>query len=403
MMCMIPLRLLAMTVTNAFGAGNAASVRALREGRSALRALDIEATNLPTWIGRVDGLESAPLEGEFAAADCRNNRLAALGLEQDGFLDAVRHCVARHGATRVGLFVATSTSGIQVAEAAYLARGAGGGPLPWRYDYAATQGMFSLARYLRARLGLRGPVQVVSTACSSSAKVFATAARHIRAGLCDAALVGGVDSLCLTTLHGFHALELLSSEPCRPWDVHRRGISIGEAAAFALVEPVGPETPASGDEPCVLGVGETSDAWHMSSPHPDGTWTARAMREALAQAGIEASAVDYINLHGTGTLANDAAEDRAVREVFGADIACSSTKGGIGHTLGASGLTEALFCALCLQEGFLPPNFNQVEVDPALGLRPLGEAVPVAARYALSNSFGFGGSNASVLLGRSRP
>jgi 3-oxoacyl-[acyl-carrier-protein] synthase-1 len=301
----------------------------------------------------------------------------------------------------VGLFLGTSTSGILETEIAYRRRDPETGALPADLDYAGTHNSYSLAAFTREVLGLEGPSAVVSSACSSSAKVFGSAQRMIAAGLIDAAVVGGVDSLCLTTLYGFHSLQLVSRLPCKPFDVARDGISIGEAAAFALIE----RTPESLDSDAVLllGVGESSDAYHMSSPHPEGRGARAAMLQALASAGLTAADIDYINLHGTGTPSNDSAEGNAVAAVF-ADrtrpVEASSTKGATGHTLGAAGALEAVICALSLRHGLLPGSAHTRQVDDSLGFEYLcaNRQRPIAR--ALSNSFGFGGSNCALVLGR---
>jgi 3-oxoacyl-[acyl-carrier-protein] synthase-1 len=227
--------------------------------------------------------------------------------------------------------------------------------------------------------------------------VFGTAARLIEAGVIDAAVVGGVDSLCLTTLYGFNSLELLSHEPCRPWDPARSGLSIGEAGAFALLEPP-PAAPVTGTV-LLLGVGESSDAHHMSAPHPEGLGARLAMQAALTAAGLSPADIDYVNLHGTATPSNDAAEDRAVVGLLGRSVPCSSTKGATGHTLGAAGAVEAAIAALALRHGFIPGGANTEARDPALGADYVLESRPAALRHVLSNSFGFGGTNASLLLG----
>lgn len=220
----------------------------------------------------------------------------------------------------------------------------------------------------------------------------------IEAGMIDAAVVGGVDSLCLTTLYGFHALQLSSASPCRPFDVARDGISIGEAAAFALLVP--PQGALNGDEVLLLGVGESSDAYHMSAPHPEGDGARRAMQAALRAAGLEAEAIDYINLHGTGTPSNDRSESQAVTSVFGAATPGSSTKGATGHTLGAAGALEAVISAITLQSGFMPGGVNTTRIDPMLTANYLRENSSSPASYVLSNSFGFGGTNCSLIFGR---
>ena len=317
---------------------------------------------------------------------------------QDGFANAVAAAAHKHGAQRVGVFLGTSTSGIFQTELAYRRRDPASGALPADFSYATTHNTFSVADFTRHYFGLTGPAVVVSSACSSSAKVFASARRMLAAGLIDAAVVGGVDSLCLTTLYGFNSLGLISSQACRPFDVARDGISIGEAAAFALLERV-PEK-LDGNAVLLLGVGESSDAHHMSSPHPQGLGARIAMQQALSTADLEAADIDYINLHGTATPSNDAAETKAVQAVFGSVTPCSSTKGATGHTLGAAGGLEAVICALALQHGLLPGGLNTQQLDPALPLNYLLDNREQPVRRVLSNSFGFGGTNCSLIFGR---
>jgi 3-oxoacyl-[acyl-carrier-protein] synthase-1 len=394
---MTPLAVAEYTLVSALGHGRDANFDALRSGRTGLARRDFESAALGSWIGVVEGIADLRWPAEHAAFDCRNNRLAELGLRADGFADRVREAAARHGAARVGVFLGTSTSGILQTELAYRRCDPVTGALPADLHYGQTHNIYSVARYVRERLGLAGPAFVVSTACSSSAKVFASAARMIELGLIDAAVVGGVDSLCLTTLHGFQALELVANDICRPWDAERAGLSIGEAAAFALLERDAADARAR-----LLGAGESSDGYHMSSPHPEGAGAAAAMRAALAMAGLAPGDVDYLNLHGTGTPGNDAAEDRAVCTVFGRTLPCSSTKGFTGHALGAAGAVEAAISMLVLEHGLAPASLNLRQVDPALGANVLRE--PLAGRFDVvaSNSFGFGGSNACLVFGARR-
>jgi len=392
-----PLTLSAFTLTTSLGLGQTAHVDALRSGRSGLAPCAFESARLDTWVGQVPDAHLQPVGGELAAGDCRNNRLAQLALVQDDFSEAVARACERYGAQRIGLFLGTSTSGLLQTELAYRQRDPASGALA-DFDYAMTQNHFSLGRFVRAQLGLAGPAMVVSTACSSSAKTFGNAARMISSGLCDAAVVGGVDSLCLTTLYGFGSLELLSSAPCRPFDSERQGISIGEGAGFALLERAEERV----REPLaqLLGVGESSDAHHMSTPHPEGAGARAAMERALASAGLLARDIDYINLHGTATRSNDAAEDKAVYDLFGARPACSSTKGATGHLLGAAGIVEALVSVLALRERFVPGSANTQRVDPTLRVRYVLSTTREAPRRVMSNSFGFGGSNCSLVFGR---
>jgi len=391
-----PLLISRYTATSCLGHGLEATRAALLAGRSGLKPCDFETVRLPTWIGEVPGVDDEVLREDLAAFDCRNNRLAQLGLRQDGFVEAVAEAAARWGRDRVAVFLGTSTAGILQTELAYRRRDPATGALPPDFRYAETHNTYSVGGFVRAWLGLSGPSAVASSACSSSAKVFASAARMIAAGMIDAAVVGGVDSLCLTTLYGFNSLELTSPEACRPFDVARNGISIGEAAAFALVERCPAELPD--DAVLLLGVGESSDAYHMSSPHPEGRGARQAMSAALASAGLAPGDIDYINLHGTATPSNDAAEGKAVGELFGESVPCSSTKGATGHTLGAAGGVEAVVCAVALVDGFIPGGVSTR--DPMPGLDYVLASRTAGLRHALSNSFGFGGTNCSLVLGR---
>jgi 3-oxoacyl-[acyl-carrier-protein] synthase-1 len=370
----------------------------LREQRGGLVPCAFDTVDLPTFVGEVTGVDAVTLPDALAAFDCRNNRLALLGLMQDGFAEAVAAASQKYGAQRIGVFIGTSTSGILQTELAYRRLDPSTGAFPPDFSYRTTHNTFSVADFTRHVLALAGPAVVVSSACSSSAKVFASARRMMAAGLIDAAVVGGVDSLCLTTLYGFNSLGLTSTRACRPFDVERDGISIGEAAAFALLEPV-PEH-LNKDAVLLLGIGESSDAHHMSSPHPEGLGARMAMQDALATAGLDAADIDYINLHGTATPSNDAAETRAVAALFGSATPCSSTKGATGHTLGAAGGLEAVICALVLQHGLLPAGLNTRQLDPALPLNYLLHNREQAVRRVLSNSFGFGGTNCSLIFGR---
>ncbi|HVE22264.1 MAG TPA: beta-ketoacyl-[acyl-carrier-protein] synthase family protein [Acidocella sp.] len=379
------------------GAGRAETLAALRTGRSGLAPCHFDTLPLDAYTGEIQGLEALPLQGEWAGFDCRNNRLAALALAQDGFMDTVAAARARYGATRVGVFVGTSTSGILQTEAAYRHRGADG-PLPPSFDYARTHNTYALGHFVRDYLGLKGPAFAVSTACAATSKAFASAARMMAAGLCDAAIVGGADTLCATTLFGFHALGVIAEGPCRPFDIARNGISIGEAAGFVLLERPGAQHDSS--TVLLLGTGESSDAYHMSSPHPDGAGARRAMAQALAAADLTPADIDYINLHGTATLAGDAAEDQAISRLFGNTVPCSSSKGFTGHTLGASGIVGAALCALAIQHEFLPGSPHTKQIDPSFGSNYMLDGQPTRISRAISNSFGFGGVNCSLVLGR---
>ena len=396
---MISLTISAYTTSNAAGIGKVNTTHALREGRSGLAPNDLEWAPLPCWIGKIHGLdidERLEFPTSLREFDCRNNRLALLSLEQDGFVAAVEDTRRRLGPERVGVFIGTSTSGILSTELAYQKREPQSGRLPADYRYATTHNLDATTEFVRRVLGLRGPAMTISTACSSSAKVFCLAERFIRLGLIDAAVVGGVDSLCHTTLYGFNSLQLVSPDVCRPFDAARRGLSIGEAGGFALVE----RNSSFSTGLLLLGYGETSDAHHMSTPHPEGEGARHAMRKALDSGGLAPPDIDYVNMHGTATAANDRVEGRAVYDVFGADVACSSTKGFTGHALGAAGITEAAMSLLCIESNFVPGSPTTENLDPETQCMIVLQGRPGRVDYVMSNSFGFGGSNCALLFGR---
>ncbi len=389
-----PIQISAFTATSAVGAGKERMRAAVAESRSGLRPNDFGADPLPTWIGRVDGLD-APLPASLSRWDCRNNRLAWLGLNADGFLDAAADARRRFGAARVAVVLGTSTSSIGATEDAYRVLDAEG-RFPAELRNRLVHTPHSLANFVQDALALAGPCLTVSTACSSSAKAFAVAERMLRLNLVDAAIVGGADSLCDSVLFGFNALQLVSPEPCRPFDVNRRGINIGEAAGFALLERAG-----SGEGMLqLIGHGESSDAHHMSTPHPEGLGAERALADALARAGIAAERVDHINLHGTASHKNDEVEAALVARRFGPNVHASSTKGFTGHALGSAGIVEAVFSLLAIETGLMPGTVNSEALDPVCGpqirLRPAQRDV----RVALSHSFGFGGTNCVLVFGR---
>jgi 3-oxoacyl-[acyl-carrier-protein] synthase I len=359
----------------------------------------------PGGVAPVEGFGLGPLAlGQVRAAldpgddwpvalQSRNNRLLALAVDQlEEPLLAARE---RFGPHRVACVVGTSTSGIGESEAAFEVQ-ARTGALPSRF-HLGQQELGSPAAFAAWRWGLGGPAHSVSTACSSSAKALASAARLLEAGLADAVLAGGVDSLCRFTVAGFAALDSVASERCNPLSRNRRGINIGEAAAFFVVTREGPVR--------LAGWGETSDAHHLSAPEPSGRGARAAIAAALARAGVEGRRLDYVNLHGTATPLNDAMESRAVAEAVGLEVPVSSTKPLTGHTLGAAGALEAALCWLTLTDPGrrLPPHWWDGERDLALPelavVRP-GATAGAAPHAVLSNSFAFGGSNAALVLVR---
>lgn len=352
------------------------------------------------WRGRTLhlGRVRQPLQLPDATAQrSRNNALLLAALQP--IRAAVDTARERFGPLRVAIVLGTSTSGVGESEAAWAHRHAQGA-LPAWHD-VRQQEIGSGASLLAAELGVLGPAYVISTACSSSAKALASAARLLQAGLADAVVCGGADSLCDFTIAGFAALEAVSDARCNPMSAHRCGINIGEAGALFLMT-----RERSGDGPAIrlAGWGETSDAHHISAPEPSGRGAEAAMRAALDMAGLAPADIGYLNLHGTATPHNDAMESEAVARVFGLDTPCSSTKPLTGHTLGAAGALEAAIGWLTLQgDGALPVHHFDGARDtalPAIRLVQPGERLAAAPRAVLSNSFAFGGSNAALVLTR---
>lgn len=387
-----PLRINAYTVCSAVARGRKGTLEALRSRSGGLSENDFGPQPVQTYIGRVRGIEDEPLPEHLTHWDCRNNRLAWLGLRQDGFLDAVAAARERYGASRVAIVFGTSTSTIGATEEAYCSLD-GDQQFPPQLRYPALHTPHSTGQFLQLALQLTGISVTIGTACSSSAKVFAEAERLIRSGLADAAVVGGTDSLCGSVLFGFNSLDLISSDPCRPFDAARNGINLGEAAGFALIE-------RDGNGPRLLGYGETSDAHHMSSPHPQGLGAQYAIGDALARAAISADSVDYINLHGTASKKNDEVEARLVADLFEPRTLASSTKGWTGHTLGAAGILESVIVLLALENGIAPGTLNARELDPVCGTQIRIENCDADLRVGMNLSFGFGGSNCALLFGR---
>ena len=387
-----PVAVTAWTATSAVGVGREAMLAAVTDSRSGLRANDFTHQPLQTWIGRVAGLEEMRLPASLASWDCRNHRLAWLGLNADGFLDAVCAARARQGAARIALVLGTSTSSIGATEEAYRTLDADGRfPAAMRHSRVHTP--HSLSAFVQEALELAGPCLTVSTACSSSAKAFAVAERLMRLGLIDAAVVGGTDTLCGSVLFGFNALQLVSPRPCRPFDVARSGINLGEASGFALLER-GPGALM------LTGYGEASDAYHMSTPDPTGAGAERALDDALARAGIAAEDVDHINLHGTASAKNDEVEAALVARRFGARTHASSTKGLTGHTLGTAGIVEAAFSLMALETGWMPGTAGSDRLDPVCGAQIRLHPARADVRRVVSHSFGFGGTNCVLVFER---
>lgn len=392
---MQPIYLSHYTLATCLGLGRRANWNAIIQQKTGLVPCEFETVRLPTFIGKVSGVENTELPSSLNHHLCRNNQLALLALKQDNFSEHVLEAIEKYGKNRIGVFLGTSTSGILSTEIAYRFRNSETGALPEDFRYAQTHNTYSVSGFVRDYFELEGPAIAVSSACSSSAKVFGNAARMMACGLIDAAIVGGVDSLCLTTLYGFNSLELLSPEVCQPYGQHRNGISISEAAGFALLTKMESTQPGT---IAITGIGESSDAHHMSSPHPTGDGALAAMKQAIGMAGRSADQVDYINLHGTATRSNDAAEGLAIATLFGKSVPCSSTKGHTGHALGAAGIVEVALSALAMENGMTPGGINTKEVDQTIQINYQLENLAGSPKVVLSNSFGFGGSNCSLLM-----
>jgi 3-oxoacyl-[acyl-carrier-protein] synthase I len=393
----------ALGIVNALGADVDAVVRGLASGEAA--GMGLAAQSGP-FVGRALALLDRAPPAHLARYDCRNNRLLLAALAQiDG---AIRQACERYGAHRVGVVLGTSTSGVGAAEAAF-ARQTGAGarantstgesnePLRAPFDYVQME-IGTAAPFAAAVLGVKGPAFTISTACTSSAKAFVSARRLLQLRLCDAVIVGGVDSLCELTVQGFASLESTSVARTNPMSRNRAGINVGEGAAvFLMSREAGPVR--------LAGAGESSDAHHISAPDPAGVGGEIALRAALADSGIDASAIGYVNLHATATRKNDEMEAHLMARVFPRGVPASGTKPLTGHTLGAAGATELAFAwlALAREDAALPRHLWDGDADPALPALDLIEderRLTAGRQYAMSNSFAFGGSNVSLVLGR---
>jgi len=387
----------AKSVVSACGVGIMPLLETLQHNRCMLKPPRLIRPAFETVTGEVE-TPLTPLNATLSHYDCRNSRIALAALDCEGarFRHAVNTAVDSYGSNRVGTVIGTSTSGIYETELAYQARNRTG-ELPSSYNLQHQHGWGATADFLKHEMALAGPCYAISTACSSSGKAIAAGQRLIAANLCDAVIVGGVDSLCHMTLHGFHSLELTAPAPCRPLDRDRDGINLGEGAGLLLLErhPVA-------SNPALVGYGESSDAYHMTAPSPDGQGSAAAMQQAINTAGLNPDMIDYVNLHATGTIMNDASEMHAMRTVFPHHPPCSGIKGMIGHTLGAAGAIEAIVALLAIEFQFAPGNHGLQQLDPTFAEQHvLAESTPMPdIRFSMSNNFGFGGNNASLIFAR---
>ena len=390
-----PVAVVAQGLACAAGVGLTPFAQALRDNRSALTPNTFTAVPLATWIGPMADIDQVHLPPALLHWDCRATRAAWLGLLADGFIDTVHAARAQHGSTRVGLVLGTSASTIGASEQAYTSLAADGG-FPAALRSETLNHMHAVTQFVQQALALQGPCVTVSTACSSSAKCFAQGERWLRLGVVDAVVVGGVDTLSLSLLFGFAALGLVSTRPCQPFAASRQGISVGEAAGFALLQ-----RGASAVQ--LLGHGESNDAHHMSSPHPQGLGAERALDAALARAGLQSHDVQFISLHGTATARNDEVEAALVARRYRPDVHASASKGLCGHTMGAAGMVAALACVLAVRDGLRAGTPGTAIADAALGdifVRQL-HSTPVqqAVRRAACHAFGFGGNNAVLVFG----
>jgi 3-oxoacyl-[acyl-carrier-protein] synthase-1 len=382
---MTPAYVPAMTLTTALGRGLQPTLAALRERRSGLGRNEFGGSTPETWTGFVGRLDGVALPIGMDRFDCRSNRLVELALLQDGFADAVLATREKYGAARIGLYIGTVHAGVLEVELGYRVRAADVASLPDGLRYREAMNRFSPAAYARERFEIRGPAAVVSNAGASSAKAFASAARAIAAGLCDAAIVGGVETLSLSSLHGFGSLGMLSRTPCRPCDIDRDGMSLGEACSLALLT-----RERDGARVALLGHGEAADARETTVSQAGDAGAARALRAALACARLRAAELDYVNLAASGTRDGDLVEDAALRAVLGDDVARSSTQGSTGHALGAAGIVQAAVSMLAIREGFVPGTLNCTHVDPAIGGNVVldGRSARIGRAACISSGFG---------------
>jgi len=387
-----PVVITGYSTCNALGTSRPQVLDALYHGRSGLTPPPFELP-FKTMAGAIQ--QPLPqLPPALQPWSTRPARIAARLLDE--LSEPLAAARERYEPHRVGVLLGTSTAGAEATEEAYRTF-VETGALPEGYDFRRQHTYGAVLHVVKELAGVSGPSWMVSTTCTSSAKPLASAMRLIATGVLDAAIVGGIDTLCAMTLTGFNSLAALSDVHCRPFSSERKGINIGEGGGFLLLERSTRE--ANGRARAVLeAVGESSDAYHISAPHPEGLGAELAMKRALDQAGCKPSDVDHVNAHGTGTPLNDVAESKAIERVFGVDIPVTSTKGYTGHALGGAGAIEAVFSILTMEEGFIPASLGCQPLDPrvAINVKP----VRVAGKFnrVLSSSFAFGGNNVCVLL-----
>jgi 3-oxoacyl-[acyl-carrier-protein] synthase-1 len=382
-----PLRVTAYSVLSALGATREDHLSALSEGRTGLGPAPMPLP-FDTAVGEV----RTPLPELPAELAVRSTRIARMAAHLvNGLEEPLRLARERYAPDRIGIFLGTSTAGAEMTERAYKTF-VEEGAFPVGYDFKKQHTFGAVLHVVAALTGVTGPACMTSTACTSSGKTFASAQRLINAGIIDAAIVGGLDTLCSLTLLGFNALQALDTRICRPFHPERNGINIGEGGAFALVERAGDA------RMLIAGIGETSDAYHISAPHPEGRGAFDAMGQAMARAGCKPEDVDHVNAHGTGTRLNDSAEAKAILRLMPAEIPVVSTKGFTGHTLGAAAALEFSFAAMAIEEGWIPPSLGADILDPEIHLNVSNERRMGNFKRIISNSFAFGGNNVSLLV-----
>ena len=343
-------------------------------------------------VGRVSAIENVDL-GEWQS---RNNALAYLGYQQGEIDHHIQRLKERFSPEKLGVVMGSSTASIDRTEEAYCYLE--DNSFSAEFMQRKVHNPHSPGLYIAHLSGITGPAITINTACSSSAKVFATGARWLNQGVVDAVLVGGVDTLCLSVMYGFDSLQLISKQMCKPFDQHRDGINLGEASGYAIL--MRDDDCDIGTNITLRGYGESSDAYHMSHPHPEGLGARYAMQKSLDMALLTSKQVDYINLHGTASRANDLIEGKLVAEMFPKTTQVSSTKAFMGHTLGAAGITESLIAVNALQTNVVPGSLNLTELDSELELSIQSENLEKPLEHVMSNSFGFGGNNCSLVFGK---
>lgn len=391
-----PVSITAFSTLSTCGMGGRALYQSLADNQSQLAPLLLFKILFAAYVGEIKQ-PLLDIRDRLEEYNCRNARVALTALNdvEGGVRAAIEAAKDKYGSGRIGVIIGTSTSGLYETESAYGVL-LETGDMPDGFHFVTEHAYQATARFIQLELGLTGVCYAISTACSSGAKAIAAGQRLINGGLCDAVIAGGVDTLCRLTLRGFRSLELVSNQPCTPMDKNRHGISIGEAAGLLVLEKMHADNCTAMK---VLSVGESSDAHHMSAPHPEGKGAVLAMENALQLAGLKADDIDYLNLHATATKINDSVESRAVFGVFGDSVPCSGTKGITGHTLGAAGALETIIALTALQQQFIPGTQGLQELDDECQCKVIQSPIQTKnMQIAMSNSFGFGGNNASVIV-----